>query len=412
MTATAYFRDSKVLQRLHEGPLGAHIDVYAARLITEGHSYQSGARCLRVVGDYSLWLTRKRLDIDDVNENTVKQYQRFRVRYRHPFLSDNRALTRLLAVLREIQAIAPPTPTVLEPLEQIEADFEHHLLQERGLSRVSVIRHRPTLQRFLREHCFDDGASLSKLTGADITHFVVRHAHDQSPRSAQSMCWTLRAFLRYLLYQGQIAVDLTTAVPSVRTWKFATLPDHLSPDQVQQVLNRCDRGSKIGKRDFAVLLLLARLGLRANEVAMLVLDDVDWHTGRLTIRGKGRQRASLPLLSEVGTALADYLKHGRPPTDSRQVFVRSLAPHTGFASSSGISMIATSALTRAGLALRRKGAHIFRHSLATHMLRAGASLSEIGQVLRHSDHDTTRIYAKVDINALSKLGLPWPGGVQ
>jgi site-specific recombinase XerD len=161
-----------------------------------------------------------------------------------------------------------------------------------------------------------------------------------------------------------------------------------------------------------VLLLLARLGLRANEIATLTLDDIDWCSGHLTVRGKGRRYASLPLLSEVGTALADYLKHGRPHTDNRRVFVRSLAPHVGFASSSGISLIAASALTRAGLDVRRKGTHIFRHSLATHLLRAGASLSEIGQVLRHQDHDTTRIYAKVDIDALSKLGLPWPGGVR
>ncbi|GMQ96317.1 MAG: site-specific integrase [Gammaproteobacteria bacterium] len=412
MTAAAYFQYSKVLRRLREGPLGVHIDRYAARLLREGHCYQSGARCIRVVGDFSRWLARKRLDIRDVDERAVEQYQRFRARYRHPFLSDRPALYRLLVVLREIDVIAPQTPIVPSPLEQIEQDFERYLSQERGLSRRTALRHRRPLRKFLREHCAEGIASFSKLTGANITRFVEHHAHDQSPRSAQCMCWTLRTFTRYLLYRGHIAVDLSVAVPSVRTWRFAALPEHLSPDQIQQVLDSCDRRGSIGRRDYAVLLLLARLGLRANEIATLTLDDVDWHSGRLTIRGKGRRRACVPLLSEVGAALADYLEHGRPRSDSRRVFVLSVAPHIGFASSSGISMIAASALTRAGLDVRRKGTHIFRHSLATELLRAGASLTEIGQVLRHQDHDTTRIYAKVDIDALRTLGLPWPGGVR
>ena len=412
MTTTTYFRDSKVLRRLREGPLGVYIDFYAARLLREGHCYQSGARCIRVVADFSRWLACKRLGIDDVDEHAVEQYQQFRARYRHPFVSDRPALYRLLAVLREIGAITPQPPIVPGPLEQIEQDFERYLSQERGLSGVTVIRHRPPLRKFLREYGAEGSANFSELTGADITHFVERHAHDQSPRSAQCMCWTLRAFTRYLLYRGHITVDLATAVPSVRTWRFGTLPGYLSPKQVQQVLDNCDRRSSIGKRDYAVLTLLVRLGLRANEIATLTLDDIDWHSSRLTVQGKGHRRASLPLLSQAGTALADYLEHGRPPTNSRRAFVRSLAPHIGFASSSGISMIAASALTRAGLDVRRKGTHIFRHSLATQLLRAGASLMEIGQVLRHQDHDTTRIYAKVDIDALRTLGLPWPGDVR
>jgi site-specific recombinase XerD len=168
----------------------------------------------------------------------------------------------------------------------------------------------------------------------------------------------MRAAVIRPLYRGHMAVDLAAAVPSVRTWRYGALPEQLSPDQVQQVLDCRDRGRSIGRRDYAVLLLLARLGLRANEIATLTLDDVDWHSGRLAVSGKGRCRASLPLLSEVGTVLAGYLEHGRPHSDSRRVFVRSLAPHTGFASSSGISMIAAAALSRAGLDVRRKGTHI------------------------------------------------------
>lgn len=412
MTATAYFKYLTALKRLYKGPLGVHVDAYAARLITEGHCYQGGARSLHVVADFSLWLARNHLEVQDVDEGNVEQYLRFRARYRRLIVSDRSALTRLLALFREIGVIPPPTPIKLGPLEQIEADFEYYLLQERGLCQASVIRHRPPLRKFLRECCCDGRASFSKLTGAQITQFVTRHAHDQSPRSAQSMCWTIRAFVRYLLYQGHICVDLTTAVPSVRKWKLATLPEPLSPEQVQQVLDRCDRSTKLGKRDYAVLLLLSRLGLRANEIALLRLDDIDWHSGRITVHGKGRRQTSVPLLAQIGSALADYLKHARPMSDSRRVFLRSLAPHSAFATSSGISMIAVSALTRAGLEVRRKGTHIFRHTLATELLQAGATLPEIGQVLRHEHHDTTRLYAKVDINALSGLGLPWPGEAQ
>ena len=412
MTTHNYFRDSKLLDRLHEGPLGAFVDLYAKRLTTEGHCYQSGARCIRVVGDFSLWLRRRHLGVGDINERRVEQYQRFRTRHRHPFLSDRPALKRLLTVLREMDAITQRAPVTLSPQEQIEQDFAHYLLQERGLSQATVVRHRIPLRKFLREHCAQGTGSFPRLTAADITQFVVRHAHDQSPRSAHSLCWTLRAFSRYLLYRGHTNIDLAAAVPSVRTWRFSVLPEHLSGEEVQQVLDSCDKCSAMGRRDYAVLMLLARLGLRANEIAMLKLNDINWHSGTVMVRGKGRRRASMPLLADVGAALVDYLEHGRPQTDSRQVFVRLLAPHSGFASSAGISMIARSAMVRSGLDIHRKGTHIFRHSLASELLRAGASLAEIGEVLRHQDHDTTRIYAKVDVDALRKLGLAWPGGAQ
>lgn len=412
MTIATYFRDPKTLRRLREGPLGTFIDLYAEQLIAEGHCSQSGGRCIRVVGDYSLWLTRKHLDVGDVNEQTVDQYQRFRAKYRKPFLSDFPALKRLLKVLRKTHTIDPAMPMAITPLEQAEQEFEYFLLHERGLSPISVIRHRTPLRKFLREHCAEGTASFSRLTSADITRFVVRHARDQSPRSGHCLCWTIRSFTRYLLYRGYVSTDLSTAVPSIRTWRFSTLPEPISTKQVQQVLDGCDRSSRIGKRNYAVLILLARLGLRANEIAMLRLEDIDWYESRLMVRGKGRRSDWLPLLSEVGAAFADYLQHGRPPTTSSRVFVRALAPHSKFASSAGISQIARAALMRAGLSVRRQGTHLFRHSLATRMLQEGASLSDIGQVLRHQNHDTTRIYAKVDINALRKLGLSWPGGAR
>ncbi len=412
MSTTSFFQRKRVIDRLRKGPLGVYIDNYADRLIAEGHCYQSGARCLPVVGDFSAWMANKHHDVTDVNETMIVRYERFRARYRHPFLSDHAALVRLLLLLREIGVIEPATPNLLGTLEQIEYDFEQYLLQDRELAQVSVIRHRTSLRKFLREYCSAGVSSFPTLTGKDVTRFLVQHAHDQSPSSAKNLCWTLRSFFRYLLHQGHTTCDLSSVVPSIRSWRMTALPKRLSIEQIQTVLDCCNKCSAIGLRDYAVLVLLSRLGLRANEVTLLMLDDIDWHSGRLVVRGKGHVLDHLPLISDAGIALADYLQHARPATDSRHLFVRAIAPHSGFATSAAISAIATTALARAGLHLRYRGAHIFRHSLATNMLGAGASLSEIGQVLRHKNYDTTRLYAKVDIDALSSLVLPWPGGVQ
>jgi site-specific recombinase XerD len=413
MTTSAYFTHPKTLRRLHEGPLGPHLDAFAARLLKEGHCQQSAWRNLRVVGDYSRWLAGKGLQLSNVNERTVEQYQRFRQRYRHPFLSDRPALQRFLAVLRELDLIPPPRFIPRTEHEQIEDEFNAYLLRERGLRQVSIIRHLPPLRLFLREQCPEGRPAFSRLTSVDITGFIVRHAHDQSPRSARSMCWTIRAFMRYLQYKGLVKVDLSIGVPSTRTWRMQAVPVYLTVQQVSRVLHKIDRSTAFGRRDFAILLLLARLGLRANEIATMSLDDIDWQTGQLTVRGKGRRRSQMPLPAEVGAALADYLQNGRPASsNSRRVFLRELAPHIGFSTASNVSVIAKCALIRAGIHVPRLGSHLFRHSLATHLLRAGATLTDIGQVLRHEAADTTRIYAKVDVTALRAIGLRWPGGVQ
>ena len=202
-------------------------------------------------------------------------------------------------------------------------------------------------------------------------------------------------------------------MPSIRQWRFASLPTYLSAAQVRTVLDGCDRASSTGRRDYAILMLLSKLGLRANEVATLTLDDVDWRAGEMLVRAKGRQRAAMPIPLDVGAAVVAYLRDGRPKSSCRELFVRSLAPHIGFRSGSAITMIAKIARERAGIrGYARQGAHIFRHSLATELLRSGATLSEIGQLLWHKSHDTTRNYAKVDIGALRALSLSWPGGAQ
>jgi site-specific recombinase XerD len=410
MTTATFIKKPKRLRRLREGPLGAQLELFSARLLTEGHCQQSAWRNIRVVDDFGRWLTRKGMSVRDIDEGIVDCYMAFRTRYRHPFLSDRPALNRFLAVLREEELIAPQRLAQLSAHEQIVADFRHHLRGQGGFAPRTIITHLPTLRRFLDEHCKSGTRDFSRLAAADIVSFVARHAPHQSTRSTARMCWTLRSFLRYLRYKDLIGIDLASAVPSVRTWRFASLPRYLAPGVVEKVLDTIDRSTSLGRRDYAVLLLLARLGLRASEVTTLCLQDIDWQSGVLTIRGKARQRAQMPLPHEVGAAIGDYLQHGRPRSESRRVFLRQLAPQIGFSSAASVTMIARLALERARVDTPRKGAHVFRHTLATRLLRSGASLTQIGQLLRHHGHDSTRIYAKVDIEALRGLAVRWPGG--
>jgi site-specific recombinase XerD len=220
----------------------------------------------------------------------------------------------------------------------------------------------------------------------------------------------LRSFLRYLRQRGQIATDLAGAVPAIACWSLSGLPKFLPADQVKQVLACCDRTTPVGKRNYAILLLLARLGLRAGEIVALALDDIDWENGDILVRGKGQRLARLPLPSDVGEALVEYLRDVRPAGRTRRLFLRIRAPLRGLASSVSVDCIVARALKRAGLAPPLKGAHLLRHSLATDLLRQGASLAEIGQLLRHSQPNTTQIYAKVDIEALRGIAVAWPAG--
>jgi site-specific recombinase XerD len=254
---------------------------------------------------------------------------------------------------------------------------------------------------------------LGRISQEDVIRYIERHARDWSAESGKAMCWSLRAFLRYLHHRGLNPLALAGCVPSIRRWKFASLPTYLSAAQVRKALSSCDRATTLGLRDYAILMMLAKLGMRAGEIAALTLDDMDWRTGEMLIHAKGRQRAGMPIPPDVGAAVVAYLRDGRPKSSCRRLFLRTPAPNVGFASGCAITMIAKAALDRAGIrGYAHQGAHIFRHSLATELLRSGATLSEIGQLLRHESHDTTRIYAKVDVEALRTLSLPWPGGAQ
>jgi len=349
----------------------------------------------------------------DLDEQVVERYLRHRGRRQSIQPGDRAALKRWLSVLRAEGAIAPAVRPPLTSHDRIFNEFDAYLRTERGLAPRSIVRHLPTVRHFLREVCPTGDDDLGKISQEDVIRYIERHAQDWSPGTGKAMCWSLRAFLRYLHHRGLNSRPLADCVPSMRRWKLATLPTYLPAAQVRKALDGCDRKTVMGRRDYAILLLLAKLGLRADEVATLTLDDIDWRASEILVRAKGRQRARMPIPPDIGAAIVAYLRNGRSKLSCRRLFVRTLAPHVGFASGCAITMIAKAALDRVGTeGCAHRGAHIFRHSLATELLRSGATLSEIGQLLRHENHDTTRIYAKVNIDALRALSLPWPGGVQ
>jgi len=267
------------------------------------------------------------------------------------------------------------------------------------------------IHRFLSVRFSDKPLRLTVLRAKDIVAFVQNEAPLHSPKSAGAMVTAMRSFLRYLRQRGDLTTDLAACVPSIANWKFSSLPKFLQVHQVQQVLQQCDRRTSNGRRNYAILLLLARLGLRAGEVVALTLDDISWRTGEITIHGKGNHSARLPLPPDVGGAIAAYLKNGRPPCSTRRVFLCLRAPRRAFANSGAISTIVALLLKNAGIDSPHTGAHLFRHTLATQMLRQGASFAEIAHVLRHQSFNTTAIYAKVDLSALRGLAQRWPEGV-
>jgi site-specific recombinase XerD len=362
---------------------------------------------------FSRSLQQSGCEIRDLDEIVVERFLYHELRGQWPHVSAPATLRRLLTLLRRLDAIPPAKPAPLRsPAQQLMDNYRRFLLKERALSPETVTAWIRFIDEFLCERFGTKALELSELRATDITAFVQRHAHRHSPSRARRLVTAMRSFLRYLRYKGLIEVELDGAVPRVAQWSLSSLPKHLPAAAVQRVLDSCDLETSTGRRNYAILLLLARLGLRAGEVVRLNLEDIDWDNALITICGKGRQRAQLPLPMDVGQAIASYLHRDRPQCSCRSLFIRDHAPLVGFGVAHAISKIVRCALERAGVESARKGAHLLRHSLATDMLRNGASLEEIGEVLRHKSPDSTAIYAKVELDALKPLALSWPGGVQ
>ena len=411
MKAAEFFTFPRTRCRLYAGPLGPYIDRFANQLHEQGYARRTSRTKLSTVARFSYWLQQRKLGLETVNADQFKRFLAYRKRIGRGG-SDDTTIWQALAAVMPGQRVAQVSgaPETASEQERAAQDFRHYLSQTRGLSAATQRCYLPVVARFLRDAFGDGPLRFDRLSVTDVTAFVRRHARGSSHSRAQLVVKALRAYLRYLHHHGKLGRDLAACVPTVAAWSLASLPALLRPEQVQHVLDQCPRDTAAGRRNYAMLLLLARLGLRAGEVAALTLDDIDWYAGRLVIRNKGGHRTPMPLPHDVGQALADYLLDGRPACADRRVFIRDHAPRRGLTGSREVSAVAARALVRAGIKLPHQGAHLFRHSLASEMLHQGASLAEIAQLLRHHHPDTTRIYAKVDLSALRELALPWPGG--
>ena len=393
------------------GPLASHIGCFAERLSAKGYVQSTvRAKCEYLV-DLSRWLERHTLSLSALDEKRLSQFQARRRRRGSARRGDPATGQQLLEYLRERGDIAEATqPVDQSPAACLTRDFEEFLHSERGLSRSTLISYLPIVRRLLDERFGRKALRLEQLRPQDLHGFILREIRRVSRSHGKGVITALRSFLRFLLQRGAIPTDLARTLPGVASWRLSHLPKSLPPEQVERLLACCDRSTPTGKRDYAILLLLARLGLRGGEVLAMTLEDLDWQRGEIVVRGKGQRLERLPLPEDVGAALACYLCEVRPACATRRVFVRMKAPLQGLAGPVAVCCIVRRALQRAGLNPEFKGAHLLRHSLATNLLHRGASLGEIGQLLRHRQPTTTQIYAKVDIAALRGIALAWPGG--
>jgi site-specific recombinase XerD len=393
-----------------DGPLGPYIDAFATEMRGEGYAQQTSELQVRLVTDFGRWLAKRGIQAQEITAELFQPYLRARRRRRFPTGNDMSALRRLLDLLRRNGVVPEPGSPAATAADRLQGEFRLYLQQERALAATTQDCYLNFVSEFLTERFGIGPVDLSCLCAADVTGFVRRRAVTIRSIRVQLMTTALRSFLRFARYRGDIDKDLAACVPAVANWKLSTIPRALPPSQVECVLTSIDRGTAMGRRDYAILLLLARLGLRAGEIKTLTLEDLDWQEGLITVRGKAGRYSQMPLPADVGEAIADYLQHGRPTVSCRCLFLRTRAPAGGFKSKCGIGSIVLHALARAGVDAPRKGTHQFRHGLASQMLRQGASLFEIGELLRHRSPQTTAIYAKVDLASLATLALPWPGG--
>lgn len=386
-----------------EGPLAPLAAGMAERLKTLGYAPTTMAGQLQLVARFSRFLETRGVAAGALSDEVVEEF--FADLHTHHGSSwpTPRAFVWLVEYLDDLGIAISAPPRVQSAEDEVVGRFRRYLLDERGLARKTVIGQERTLRLFLADH---PAPALHDLDAGHVSRFVTRHCRDLSTRSAERLVNGLRSFLRFALVEGLITAPLTNAVPSVARWSVAALPRGLSRREVTALLDSCDRSRPMGRRDYAILVLLARLGLRAAEVAVLRLDDIDWRAGQIVVRGKGRTEELLPLPPDVGAAIAAYLRQGRPQRPEREVFLRVNAPLRGL-TPDGVSEVVRAASERAGLG--SFGAHRLRHTAGTEMLRAGASLAEVAQVLRHRSVATTAVYAKVDHLALRQLAMPWPG---
>jgi len=363
------------------GLLAPFAEEFRARLERSGYARQSQAGHLRLMADLSRWLVERRLDGSGLSSEVVAEFVAGRRAAGHRDARSARSLRPLLEYLRELGAAPVVTaPLVIGPVGVMLADYAAYLIGERGLAAVTVGRETDLVRPFLAARVVGDVLVLDSLTAGEVTAFVLARSGSASPATVQRTGTALRSLLRFLHLRGVIGASLVGAVPTAANWKLVGLPKYLTPEQTAMLLASCDLATAVGQRELAILTLLARLGLRAGEVAALRLTDIDWRRGEIVVVGKGNRCERLPLPVDVGEAIVSYLRESRPAaTADREVFLGPRAPHRAL-TRGAVTHVVARAAHRCGLGTIY--AHRLRHTAATTMLHAGASLAEIGQVLR------------------------------
>jgi integrase/recombinase XerD len=421
-------RKENVMERTYEsaaalvdravGPLASHLGPFVTSLTDQQHT--ASVICIKVrhALAFDRWLAKHAVVSADLSEAHVERYQRRSRRQHQHIRTETRRRERyevmqLLQFLRS-RGVCPAARVETTAADELAARYGQHLQDQQGLAATTIESYRTVAKRFLHERFANGVVDLRTLRAGDVIAFVQRQTQCLQPPALKCVVNAMRSLLRYAQYRGEVATSLAAAVPNVAAWTTTPpVPKAISPEHAQRAIDGCAPSTRAGLRDRAVLLLLARLGLRAHEIIALQLEDCDWDSGHLRVRSKSGREQLLPIPADVGAAIAAYLQRGRPKSKDRHLFLRSIAPVRGLMpGSDAIGTIVRHALQRAQVDAPHRGSHQFRHALAVRMLQGGASLSEIGAVLRHQSPQTTSIYARVDITALRSVALPWPGGVR
>jgi integrase/recombinase XerD len=406
----SYFEAPNVLERLRFGTTGSLIDGFAVSLHASGYARVTTRNRLRGAAHLCRWLERRGISLASLDESTVHRFARHlpscRCQRRHPGQHGALRLgaSLFLAYLRQ-QGIAPSRLEKQPCLPPVIDAFRSWMRLHRGVTEITLNGY----ERMLTEFVAKLGADPKRYDAAKVRGFMLEHAKDVGRSQVQNTASALRMYLRYLSVDGQCLPDLIASVPKVAHWRLSTLPRYLPAESVERIIAACDLRTSVGKRDRAILLLLARLGLRAADVGGLHLADVDWRRGRVRVIGKGRRETWLPLPQDVGDAILAYLKSGRPSSKDDHVFMTVVAPVRALHSqTAAISQLVRRAIEKTGIEAPSYGAHLLRHSAATTLLRRGATLDTIGALLRQRSMDVTALYAKVDVLTLRRMAQPWP----
>jgi site-specific recombinase XerD len=406
-----FFDGSSRVQSLRDSPGGPLLEGFAAELFQAGYAEITARRHIRAAEHLIYWSGGEGIPTPSLTDSVLERFDRHLDECRCPSYGHTHRLDLLNGArlfLKHLLGAGKITTSVAEPTAQdpfLLTAFCEWMRRQRGTCDFTLYNYSLSLRDLLKRF----GDDPDRLDAKSLRQFVLERSQQCGWATAKTCTTALRMFLRFLIAQGKCSAELLGAIPVLAHWRLSSLPRYLQPEDVERIIFSCDPNSLVGKRDRAILLLLARLGLRAGDIVQLRLSDMDWKEAMIRVSGKGRREVWLPLSQEIGSALVDYLQDGRPRTETTVLFLRCRAPFRPFASHCAVSVIVERAMHRAGVTCQSRGAaHVLRHSAATSMLRQGASLQEIGAILRHRSIETTQIYAKVDVNALRQIAQPWP----